>query len=200
MTYYHTKEYKNSFINKSNEMRAGFFSLIILSAFFFVSCKKDISELPPAPQTGANTFGCKIDGVFWAPQSFAGTNASNKLEARYGGNNGVFINARNFSSSPTETEFEIYLNNLTGPGVYNLNTATGIFPGQTASYAYYVKRKITPLNEWITNAQNTGTVEITKSDKVNGILSGSFSFTGSVLSGTASVLNVTEGRFDVKVQ
>jgi Family of unknown function (DUF6252) len=180
-------------------MRVSYFSLVIFSAFFFISCKKDISELPPATQTGANTFGCKIDGVFWAPQSFAGTNASNKLEARYGGNNGVFINARNFSSSPTETEFEIYLSNVTGPGVYNLNTATGIYPSQTASYAYYVKRKITPLNEWITNAQFTGTVEISKSDKVNGIISGTFSFTAGELSATASALNVTEGRFDVKI-
>jgi Family of unknown function (DUF6252) len=181
-------------------MRVSYFSFIILSAFFFVSCKKDISELPPATQTGANTFGCKIDGVFWAPQSFAGTNASNKLEASYGGNNDVFINARNFSSSPTETEFEIYLKNVTGPGVYNLNTATGISPGQSASYAYYIKRKITPLNEWVTNAQFTGTVEITKSDKVNHIISGTFSFTAGVLSGTGAALNVTEGRFDVKVQ
>lgn len=180
-------------------MRVSYFSLIILSAFFFISCKKDISELPPATQTGANTFGCKIDGVFWAPQSFAGINASNKLEARYGGNNGVFINARNFSSSPTETEFEIYLSNVTGPGIYNLNATTGIYPSQTANYAYYVKRKITPINEWITNAQFTGTVEVTKSDKVNGIISGTFSFTAGELTGAASAVSVTEGRFDIKI-
>ena len=43
---------------------------ILLTAFiailFLGSCKKDVTELPPATQTGANTFGAMVDGKMFA--------------------------------------------------------------------------------------------------------------------------------------
>ncbi|MBK8748949.1 MAG: hypothetical protein IPM04_14255 [Saprospiraceae bacterium] len=38
--------------------------------FLFVACKKEVEELPPATQTGANTFGAKVDGQFWVAKGF----------------------------------------------------------------------------------------------------------------------------------
>ena len=176
-----------------------FFGVALL-VLTLASCKKEITELPEATETGANTFGAKLDGTFWGPRKFGIAPTTPILEARFSINNSVYINARDFSSSPTETEFEIYLQNVTGPGTIFLNQNTGNYPNNNASYAYYIKRKFMPLNEWITSTQYTGVVNVTRFDVVNRIVSGTFEFMAGSTDGTAAPINVTEGRFDVKVQ
>jgi Family of unknown function (DUF6252) len=170
----------------------------LLSLLLLASCKKEVTELPPATQTGANTFGAKVNGSFWVPQGFASIPDADILDAMMIGND-VIINAQNFSSSPTETEFVIRINGVTGPGTYLLN-ANVTHPSNAASYAYYVKRKFTPLNEWQTSSTSTGSVTITKIDTVNWIVSGTFAFNMLNLYNTPEPLAVTEGRFDVKIQ
>lgn len=162
-----------------------------------VSCKKEVSGLPDATQTGANTFGARVNGQFWVPAKFGPFNADNLLDARRLGHD-IVINARNFASSPNETEFEIYLNNVTGTGNYNLNvnTSLGAFSG---NYGYYVKRNLTPENEWITSATSTGTVTLTRYDTTAKIISGTFSFNALNTYNAPSPLSVTEGRFDIKI-
>lgn len=172
--------------------------LFIVSLLSF-SCKKEISALPPATQTGANTFGCKVDGQLWGPSGFGIAGAA-KLEANYYDGRTIIINARNLSSSPTESEFEIHLMNVVTPGTYFLNTTTQKYPNHTGNYAYYVVRKYIPLNEWITTSQYTGQVEITKTDTVNRIVSGIFQFQAINLYNSPQPVNVTEGRFDIKIE
>lgn len=175
------------------------FYFIIISAVLF-SCKKEVTELPPATQSGANTFGCKIDGAFWVPAGFGIVPTAAQLEARIAGLD-LYINARNFSSSPIESEFEIYIKDITvnGVGNYTLNTGAA-HPDYSNSYAYYVHRRITPDNEWVTTSPHTGTVTITKIDSVNHFVSGTFQFQAINLYNTPKPINVTEGRFDVKTQ
>lgn len=170
--------------------------ICIFSLVLLVSCKKEVTELPTATQTGANTFGAKINGVFWAPQGFGPLPANDILEARMAGRD-ITINARNFSSSPNETEFQLTIFNVTAPGTYLLNTNVA-HPFGAASYGYYVKRNFTPANEWLTSSTYTGRVVITRIDEVNMIVSGTFEFNaGSIYN--SDVINVTEGRFDVKI-
>jgi hypothetical protein len=145
---------------------------LLTASLAFFSCSKDAVELPAATETGANTFGCKID---------------------------LLINARNFSSSPTETEFEFFIKAVTAPGTYLLNTTVS-YPTYDANYAYYVHRKFSPDNEWITSAQYTGSINFTKVDTVNHIVSGSFAFHAINMYNAPQPLNVTEGRFDIKTQ
>ncbi len=171
--------------------------IVLLPLMALISCKKNVDELPPASQTGANTFGAKVNGNLWAPQGFAGIPASNILEAHIFGNV-VVIKAQNFASSPNETEFDMTIFDVTGPGVYPLNTNV-THPNGTSSYAYYVKRNFTPEDEWITSSSHTGTVTITKFDAVNKIVSGTFEFSAGSLY-NAGILAVTEGRFDLKTQ
>ncbi|HEX2630900.1 MAG TPA: DUF6252 family protein [Chitinophagaceae bacterium] len=164
-----------------------------------VSCKKEITELPPPTQTGANTFGAKVNGSFFVPQGFGSLPASDILEVRRLPSKDVIINARNFASSPNEKEFELRIKNVIATGVYPLNTTTT--PGTSAaSYGYYVKRNVTPENEWITSATYTGSVTITHLDTVNRIVSGTFEFNALNLYNAPEPLSVTEGRFDVKWQ
>jgi len=168
-----------------------------LSIVLLASCKKEVTELPAPTQTGAKTFGAKVNGVLWAPQGFGSFPANDILEARMSGHD-IIINARNFSSSPNETEFQLTIFNVTAPGTYLFNTDV-IHPNGTSSYGYYVKRNITPQNEWLTSSIYTGSVNITRIDDVNMIVSGTFQFdAGSIYN--SDVLHVTEGRFDVKIQ
>lgn len=173
---------------------------VALAFSALVSCKKEITELPPATQTGANTFGATVAGELWTPQGFGVAATAPILEARFGGPTSVFINARNFGSSPTETEFEIYLKNIVAPGTYLLNQNTGKYPDQTASYGYYIKRRFNPLNEYITSASHTGKVEVTRYDVANKIISGTFEFTAADQDDASQTVTVTEGRFDVTIQ
>jgi len=174
--------------------------VIIFSIFILLGCKKEVNELPAATQTGANTFGARVNGELWTPQGFGVVPTAPILEASYSGNNAILINARNFSASPTETEIEIYLQNATKPGTYLLNQITSHFPNHSASYAYYVERRFTPTNEWITNNQYSGKVEVTRLDTVNNIISGTFEFNAINLYNAPQPITVSDGRFDVKIQ
>jgi hypothetical protein len=136
-----------------------------------------------------------VNGEMWIPQSF-GPFSQTTLEARWLGGN-LQIAAQNFKSSPVETEMDIRLVSVTGPGTYLLN-GTGPHPSNVYNYAYFVKRNLTPLNEWITSSAYTGAVVITKLDTVNRIASGTFQFTAGEINASAAALNVTDGRFDVK--
>ena len=121
------------------------------------------------------------------------------LEARMLPDYTLIINARNFSKSPTETEFEIVVKNVSAPGDYLLNT-TVVYPSHYASFAYFVRRKFTPLNEWITTSLVTGKVTITKIVfGANAFASGTFEFDAASMTNSGPVIHVTEGRFDVRL-
>jgi len=167
--------------------------------FILASCKKTIDALPEPTQTGANTFGLKLNGEFWVPQKFAGISAP-ILKAQLTGPNDLMITAQNFALEPKESQFNLYVKNITGPGIYTLNQNTDIYPNSSVSYAYYVKRKINPLNEWITSSQYTGTVTITKWDLEHMIISGTFEFNAGSIDSSEQPITVTDGRFDVKLQ
>jgi Family of unknown function (DUF6252) len=180
-------------------MRTIFPIYLLMTSLIFFSCKKEVSELPPATQTGANTFGCKIDGKFWVPGGFGIIPTAPTLEAWLLPGYDIRINARNFSSSPTESEFELLIKAVTAPGPYLLNTTVS-YPTTIASFGYYVHRKFTPDNEWITSPQYTGSIIITKVDTINHFVSGTFEFKAINMYNEPQPLSVTEGRFDVKLK
>lgn len=170
----------------------------VLLISLFASCKKDVDELPPATQTGAHTFGAKVNGELWVPQGFGPIPANDKLEAMIYPNGDLRIKAKNFASSPNETEFEIFIAAVTATGTYSLNSNV-TYPTFSASYGYFVKRKFTPEDEWLTNSTTTGSVTITKLDLPNKIVSGTFQFNAASIYTPSNILSVTEGRFDIKL-
>ena len=178
-------------------MRSGWMLLVAL--LVFMSCRKEIDKLPEVTQTGENTFGAVINGKLWGPLGFGIVQTAPTLDALYDGFGRLTINARNFGSSPNESEMEIYLTGVTGPGTYQLNKMTGTLPNATANYAYYVERRITPKDEWMTNAQYPGTVTITRLDRVHKVVSGTFEFKAINTGSDLKPLTVTDGRFDIKL-
>ena len=173
-------------------------ALAAILFFGFSSCKQEIKTLPDPTQTGANTFGAKVNGENFGPLggSFL-TKAT--LEATHTTDSSIIINARNFSRSPIEFEMELYIKNVYAPGTFQLNENTGAYPSQSASYGHYLRRNINITDEWITSTNATGTVQVTKIDWEARIVSGSFEFTANPKYGSAP-LHVTEGRFDVRFQ
>ena len=169
-----------------------FGSLLVLAA----CSKKEVKELPPATQTGANTFGLKLNGENWVPKGFAGLPDNDLLKARFLGDV-LIINAQNFQSSPTETEFELRVFGITGPGTYLLNTNT-TYPVGPTSYGYHIKRRVNPLDEWITTSTQTGSVTVTRLDTTAHIVSGTFQFNAANMTNPSQVIAVTEGRFDIR--
>ena len=173
--------------------------LVALSILAFVTaCKKDVDELPPATQSGANTFGAKVDGKFWIPQGFGPVPANDILYAHFVPGRDLYIEAKNFASSPNETEFRLFIKGVTATGTYMFNSISSGYPSTAVSYAYYVKRNITPENEWITSNQYTGSVTITALDTIARFVSGTFQFNAINLYNNPIPLTVTEGRFDVE--
>ena len=171
----------------------------LFAVSLLVSCKKEIDELPEPTQTGANTFGARINGEMWGPMKLGVINTP-VLEARYYGDGTLLITASNYASSPKESEMEIYLYKVTEPGTYQVNDNTAHYPRPAANFMYFEERKFTPTDTWITNSKYTGTVTITKLDTENKIVAGTFSFDAMSIGMNPKELRVTDGRFDLKYE
>ncbi|UOQ73224.1 hypothetical protein [Hymenobacter cellulosilyticus] len=57
--------------------RRVFSAPLLLAILPLLQCKSDVtgpeSQLPPATQNGANTFGCLVNGRPWTPRGNTGT-------------------------------------------------------------------------------------------------------------------------------
>ncbi|MEZ4856436.1 MAG: hypothetical protein R2812_08195 [Gelidibacter sp.] len=148
-----------------------------------------IDQLPPATQTGKQTFGCLINGAPFVPPSF-GSNSPNAfyqfVDGAYtlsiygsigGGLNLKSINIGGMDvgliQETTYTLKEENSNNYFG----KYNIGGGITYSGTSS------------------TENSGTLKITNFDQDNFIISGTFEFT--VLDNDGNEINITNGRFDI---
>ena len=82
-------------------------TVILLSTLLGASCKKTntpspTDQLPPTTQTGANTFGCLVNGKVYVPKGSSGTGSPNPKTIYDIGLNGVpnlLINANQYENS-----------------------------------------------------------------------------------------------------
>lgn len=134
--------------------------------------------LPSITSTGANTFGCRVNGVFWlaAPtKKISGSYSKGSISIV------MDISGNNQLSSILLTSA---YNSILQPGNYQYTEdITGL----------YIDRN----NYYTTNddSNNIGFINILRLDSINRILSGTFEF--SPYSGPKSV-KITSGRFDFK--
>ena len=169
------------------------FPVILLSVIIFSTSqckKKDVPQLPPESETGAMTFGCKINGQIFVPQDGRGRSG---LRVEYvnlgiGPGGGWYLNIAALDLNPASrpavsitTDSLLVSEGLT----YNFKNAKG------NTKAFYVSSG----NVFSKLDNDTGQLKIIKFDQLNRIISGTFSFIGTDENGTK--VNVTEGRFDV---
>lgn len=179
--------------NQKYNMKKFITATLILSVFCFAECKKnklDSNGLPAATQEGKNIIGFLLNGQPWKPQGSSITgNLSIDFDPNF--NQGVFnIVAYDFKSS-TQEQFSIgmrdSLNFAKIPTTYNLS--------QNSLYGISFKRSCDYFNQ-LNDVQSSGSLTITKLDKVNRIFAGTFNAT---LSKTGCPpITISEGRFDMK--
>lgn len=172
-----------------------FLSLVLLSS----SCRKNkskvpVDQLPPETQTGANTFGCLINGEVFKPKGnpFAGP----VIKAQYqfvNGKQGFGISARRSDGEIGQVVGIIGDSIKISIGTFNLTSlGSGKFRG-----GYTYSDLTNPIGiSYYTNEIQTGQITITKFDTINQIVSGTFWF-DAIDSTTRKIVRVREGRFDL---
>ena len=170
-------------------------TVLLLSTMLTASsCKKDKSpateeQLPPETQTGAFTFGCKVDGKIYTASGKGGLLSNQHVNYSYFSDSSISISIGN-----TESKFNVrivfkYLGNL---GIYELKSApnkgefydnsNGTIPGSSNTYT--------------TDNINNGNINIKYfTASVGSILAGTFEM--NAINGNGKIIRITEGRFDI---
>ena len=166
-----------------------------LTILMAASCKKnkpktELEKLPPITQTGANTFGCLLNGVAWIPKDNYGQ-ATFKLEADPTFQDGVFgVTAIRYYASGKFQSISIGSDSCRDRGVYLFN--------KSRNNVRYTDYGI-PLELFNQDAGTAciGSLNITKYDLINRIFSGTFEFT--IYKTGSDTIKITNGRFDKKL-
>ncbi len=164
--------------------------LVLALSVLALQCKEDEPEvvnqldlLPPATQTGKNTFGCLVNGQAWVPET------SNDMVAMYqaeilhiGGKAYPEIGEQNISFTTTESE-------AIANETFDLTNA----PSSFARSNWYTTDSVICLYDMEDTRE--GTLTISHFDREEFIVSGTFAFT--MIKGDCDTLRVTDGRFDM---
>ena len=179
------------------------FCVAIFLCFCFAQCKKtklpialtELEKLPPITQTGANTFGCLVDGVAWLPNGSRPQNGGSNIQVYV---DPTFQGGRFSITGHQYNNYQSKLNfgssNCTSGGSFDISqSANGI--GYT--------RFLNNINTCEFSSFDAGTFRkgifiITRYDLANGIFSGTFDFTIKSQA-CGDTIRITNGRFDVKL-
>jgi len=169
-------------------------SLLLAALLGLSQCKKTdlASKLPPATQTGANTFGCLVNGQPWTPQGNSGfSNYDLFYDSSYRYGTLAINTYRIFDKSTRQQYISISSDSLPQPGVY-LIKSTGRqgchFLDLQSPCKYYSSDKDTYCR---------GKLTITRLNRAAGVISGTFAFT--LYKPNCDSVYITEGRFDHQI-
>ncbi|WGH74388.1 DUF6252 family protein [Tenacibaculum tangerinum] len=184
-------------------------TVLLFAVILFFNCSNnddsiEQDQLPPITQTGANTFGCVVNGKVLIPKdalpSLGGPQSSARrgLSVNYHSNNNFVIYAGNFRGE-NKPNIYIYINNLTSTGTYSFGLSNGesISTFEPTYPHCWIKPFSIAVNgqKYLSNT-NSGIVTITKFDSVNNIISGTFQLTAFDENNPRETIEVTNGRFD----
>jgi hypothetical protein len=196
---------------KTHILRIWLYAVLCIS---FWTCKSSnsptpLEQLPPATQTGANTFGCLIDGQAWIPNGTSGFIPSPAINGGYlgqstftppdpQGRDKYNIQFRTYKKDGLS--MQIYVEKVEKTGRYELNFDTETSPNLVypKSYGYYSIRNATPAtsSSYVTTSQVIGYVNFTVADTVMGKLAGTFEF-DAIDKNSGKIIKITNGRFDI---
>ena len=184
-------------LNPFSAMRLPPTPLLLAALLSLSQCKKTdadpASQLPPATQTGANTFGCLVNGQPWTPKGYNGT-SNYSVSYDSGLNGGVFDLAvyRYDTGSSKEQYMYLYANQAAKAGTYSLQSARrtiALFEDDRTNCSWRSNDTVT--------THCRGTLTITRLDLQAGIIAGTFAFT--LYKPGCDSVRVTQGRFDKKL-
>ena len=152
-------------------------------------------QLPPATQSGENTFGCLVNGKVWRPEN------NNQLESSLKASFGLGrldINAqREIPEQKVDQHLNIYIYRyLSNVKEYSL----GRYNKDSIKYLNFANFWDDNTGCWFyTTSDKKNYLKLTRLDSVENIVSGRFEFTAVNDScGDVDTIRVTKGRFDIK--
>ena len=162
--------------------------ILIISMFLVmfllsgIGCTKedDINELPPATQEGANTFGCKINGVVYKCSGYRGDTWA---FIRFDGVSGYYVDGQ-FNINASISKNEIHKGRQIG-------ISFNCIENQPDIYREGIKYQLqSPMEGYDSK------VEITRFDK--DVIAGTFQMKVQFDDDPDRTYEITEGRFDIK--
>jgi hypothetical protein len=174
------------------------YSLLIGSGCRKHKTKNPVDQLPSETQTGANTFGCLVNGQPLTPKGSA-----------LSGPNLACIYQYIISGTPSGYTFALAGTDKKDP--CNIRTVGFGFDSikmQTGIYQLKIRKNGQggggvnigicnfPSNNFHTNELVVGQLELKKFDEINQIASGTFWF--NAVNDQGDTIKVTDGRFDVR--
>jgi hypothetical protein len=175
--------------------------LLFCIALLSAKCKKEnipvseLSKLPPETHTGANTFGCLVNGQAFLPKTPLLGGPSKQCSYIYT-NGGYYFVASGFTSSSTADPgigIQVQTENLPISADATIPLLKYFTPGMASgSYNLYYN---TYNDFYNTNDTVKGELHITYLDEVKQIVSGTFYF--DAINKKGEKVEVRNGRFDM---
>jgi hypothetical protein len=174
--------------------------LLIIASFVLLSagCKKHkskypIDQLPPETQTGANTFGCLIDGKVFIPKGNPLGGPIKKASYQFL-NGGYYFGISGIDKSNPEDVTDVGIRGdsvqlIAGTYLLSKYSAKNYFGGVGFSKILQMRK------DYYTNEIQIGQIVIKHFDTVNQIVSGTFWFDAKNSNG--QIVQVRNGRFDL---
>jgi hypothetical protein len=153
-----------------------------------------LEQLPPITDTGANTFGCLVNGVPIKPNAPFLSLYTNLLYCRYYKHDGILYFQLGANDFKNNAYFSFYMDSINlAPGTYKYSA-----PGRGSLNVTYQDHHL--VKSIYTSHSNTlGEFKITKFDTTTNILAGTFWF-DTVDTATNRKVEIREGRFDLYVR
>jgi hypothetical protein len=174
--------------------------LFIITLFLcstFAACKKDKNaandnQLPPATQTGANTFGCLVNDKLFVPKGYTNPYPNYRIFVDPGANNDLEIKTYSYSNN-IETDIGFTAFGVNGPNNYVVQNGGLIYP-------YYRQNTNSDICNFTSTTSNfkSGYLKITRYDLPARIISGEFEFKLYDSTISCDTIRITQGRFDKK--
>lgn len=177
--------------------------IFLCSLLIGSSCRKHkpvdpVSQLPPETQTGANTFGCLVNGQVFKPggNSLSGPNLSSVYQYLYLNslNGYVFsVNAADKKDPCDIKQIGFRFDSISmNVGTYLLT----LMQKGKGGGGYQLLKCSQTFEEFLTNDQVAGQLNLKKFDTINQIASGTFWF--NAVNPNGDTVKITDGRFDVR--
>ena len=151
--------------------------------------------LPPATQTGANTFGCLLNGQAYTPQGRVGLGANFAVDYDPTFNGGdLIVRTYRGDGQGGNVAIDLHCVPIPGTGTYSLN-----LPGGVGGASYTNSRDPSLCGEIFTDASisyRRGVLTITRLDRTARVVAGTFEL--KFVRAGCDTIRLTQGRFDAK--
>lgn len=193
-------------------MKTTIFTFLIV---ILASCTNDdnnkssacADNLPPITTTGANTFGCCINNNLLIPRdgtgTFGGSDNGAVLWGGYPNTTDYYeLDIRDFKSNRTASILiHMHQAHIIGIGDYIIKESNGYRAIDGLNHTYLHCRvfdAVTNSYQYYRSTDNSGILKVTRYDYDNRIISGTFSCIVKNSSNPNDIIEIKDGRFDVK--